>query len=67
MAMIACPECETPISSEAMRCQQCGAPGPRKRRVATVIFGLVVLGALIVGGVVAILQAVNAGNALSGH
>lgn len=67
MAMTACPECHTPVSSEAIRCQACGAPGPRKRKVTTVILGLVVLGVLIVGGIVATLQAFNAGGALSGQ
>ncbi len=64
MAMIACPECQAQVSTEAMRCQQCGAPGPRKRKVTTVIFGAFVLGVLFIGGTLAILQAVNAGNAM---
>ena len=64
MAMIACPECQAQVSTEAMRCQQCGAPGPRKRKVTTVIFAIVILGALFIGGGCAILQAIDAGNAM---
>lgn len=64
MSLIACPECGEQVSNQAMRCLQCGAPGPRKRKVTTVIFAAIVLGALFIGGTIAIVRAINAGNAM---
>lgn len=62
--MTTCKECGEQVSSQAMRCPQCGASGPRRSRITTIIFAAVVLAALLIGGGLAIAQAWNAGAAL---
>jgi len=64
MALKDCPECGAQVSTQAMRCPQCGASGPQRSRITSFLFAAVILGALLIGGTMAILQAIDAGNAM---
>ena len=64
MPLTTCKECQGQVSSQAMRCPQCGASGPQRSRITSIIFAAVIIGALVIGGTLAIVQAMNAGAAM---
>ena len=64
MALATCKECGHQVSTEAMRCPQCGASGPQRSKITTIIFAAIVIAALLIGGGMAIAQAWNASSAL---
>lgn len=60
MALKACSECGEQVSTQAMRCPPCGASGPQRSRITTIIFAAIIVAAFLIGGTVAIVQVVNA-------
>ncbi len=41
MAMLACKECKSPVSSEAKACPKCGAPPPKPTKTSTIVIGII--------------------------